>query len=118
MKMRQPGFSGPSGTGTGWLRQPASSHRARPDGAKIPRLQGQRGRAMARLNPDSTCRDALFVSDIQPSDTLTADALTKAIRRAVRQFGALGCASRMAQEFGDHPDTAVERMRWIRQLAA
>jgi hypothetical protein len=24
----------------------------------------------------------------------------------------------MAQEFGDHPDVAAERMRWARQLAA
>jgi hypothetical protein len=24
----------------------------------------------------------------------------------------------MAQEFGDHPDAAAERMRWICQLAA
>jgi len=24
----------------------------------------------------------------------------------------------MAQEFGDHPDAAAERMRWARQLAA
>jgi hypothetical protein len=36
----------------------------------------------------------------------------------VRRFGIDGCASRMAQEFGDHPDPAAERMRWIRQLAA
>jgi hypothetical protein len=24
----------------------------------------------------------------------------------------------VAQEFGDHPDTAVTRMRWARELAA
>ena len=36
----------------------------------------------------------------------------------MRQFGIRGCVSRMAQEFGDHPDAAAERMRWIRQLAA
>jgi hypothetical protein len=23
----------------------------------------------------------------------------------------------MAQEFGDHPDAAASRMRWVRQLA-
>jgi hypothetical protein len=37
-------------------------------------------------------------------------------RRTVRQFGRRGCAGRMAQEFGDHPETAVERMNWVRQL--
>jgi hypothetical protein len=25
---------------------------------------------------------------------------------------------RMAQEFGDHPDTTYRRMRWVRQLIA
>jgi hypothetical protein len=30
---------------------------------------------------------------------------------------ASGCAGRMAQEFGDHPDAAPSRMRWARQLA-
>jgi hypothetical protein len=34
----------------------------------------------------------------------------------VRQFGIAGCAARMAQEFGDHPEAAASRMRWIRQL--
>lgn len=28
-----------------------------------------------------------------------------------------GCAGRMAQEFGDHPDAAASRMSWVRQLA-
>ncbi|HYZ57779.1 MAG TPA: hypothetical protein VE733_30350, partial [Streptosporangiaceae bacterium] len=26
------------------------------------------------------------------------------------------CASHMAQEFGDHPETAAHRMRWVRQV--
>jgi hypothetical protein len=30
----------------------------------------------------------------------------------VREFGSRGCAARMAQEFGDHPEVAVTRMRW------
>jgi hypothetical protein len=30
---------------------------------------------------------------------------------------ASGCAGRMAQEFGDHPDAAASRMRRVRQLA-
>ena len=41
-----------------------------------------------------------------------------AISRAVQQLGAGGCAGRMAQEFGDHPDAAARRMRWVRQLIA
>jgi hypothetical protein len=61
--------------------------------------------------------EALFASGLQRSDNLTASALTEVISRTVRQLGIGGCASRMAQEFGDHPEAAVERMRWVRQLA-
>jgi hypothetical protein len=62
--------------------------------------------------------EALFSSWLQPSDAPTADMVATAISRAVRQFGIRGCASRMAQEFGDHPDTSAKRMRWARQLIA
>jgi hypothetical protein len=61
---------------------------------------------------------ALFCSGLQPSDALTAGTVTTAIRDAVQQFGIGGCAGRMAQEFGDHPDAAASRMRWVRQLLA
>jgi hypothetical protein len=36
---------------------------------------------------------------------------------AVRAFGSQGCAERVAQEFGDHPEAAAARMRWARALA-
>jgi hypothetical protein len=61
---------------------------------------------------------ALFSSGLQPSDTPTAYMVATAISRAVQQFGIRGCAGRMAQEFGDHPDAAARRMRWVRQLIA
>ena len=61
---------------------------------------------------------ALFCSGLQPSDAPTADMVTAAISRAVQQFGIGGCAGQMAQEFGDHPDAAASRMRWVRQLIA
>jgi hypothetical protein len=63
-------------------------------------------------------REALFVSALQPSDAPTADTITGAIRSAMHRFGPRGCAARMAQEFGDHPEGAAARMRWARQLAA
>ena len=63
-------------------------------------------------------REALFASWLQPSDAPTADTVAEAISRAVRQFGIQGCAGRMAQEFGDHPEAAAERMCWVRQFAA
>ena len=61
---------------------------------------------------------ALFSSALQPSDAPTSDMVATAISRAVQQFGIGGCAGRMAQEFGDHPDAAASRMRWVRQLIA
>jgi len=71
---------------------------------------------MTRLNiEDARCR-ALFASRLQQSDALTAETVAKAIRATVRQFGLRGCAGLMAQEFGDHPEAAAERMRWARQL--
>ena len=61
---------------------------------------------------------ALFSSGLQPSDAPTAGMVATAISRAVQQFGVGGCAGQMAQDFGDHPDAAARRMRWVRQLIA
>jgi hypothetical protein len=33
-------------------------------------------------------------------------------------FGIQGCAARVAQAYGDHPETAVLRMRWARATVA
>jgi hypothetical protein len=71
---------------------------------------------MIRLNlADARCA-ALFVSGLQRSDAPTGDAIDEAVRRAVRRFGVRGCEGRMAQEFGDHPEAATDRMRWVREL--
>jgi hypothetical protein len=61
-------------------------------------------------------RAALFASWLQRSDAPDAAMAAQAITASVRRFGIQGCVSRMAQEFGDHPDAAAERMRWICQL--
>ncbi len=71
---------------------------------------------MARLNVNNARCEALFVSGLQRSDAPTPEALAEVISRTVRQFGIAGCVSRMAQEFGDHPEAAAIRMRWVRQL--
>ena len=71
---------------------------------------------MTRLNVNDARCEALFASGLQRSDAPTPEELAKVISRTVRQFGIAGCLSRMAQEFGDHPEAAVSRMRWIRQL--
>jgi hypothetical protein len=71
---------------------------------------------MHHLNINAVRSEALFVSPLQRSDQPSAAQIRDAITRAVRQFGCRGCAARMAQEFGDHPETAVLRMRWTRQV--
>jgi hypothetical protein len=60
--------------------------------------------------------DALFVSVLQGSDQPDAGQIREAIATAVRAYGGQGCAQRVAQEFGDHPETAVARMRWARAV--
>jgi hypothetical protein len=72
--------------------------------------------AMTWLTVTDVRCEALFASALQPSDSPTAAMVAEAISWTLRQFGAGGCAGRMAQEFGDHPDAAARRMRWIRQL--
>jgi hypothetical protein len=64
---------------------------------------------------DAPCR-ALFASSLQRSDAPGADVVAEAIRVTVQQLGADGCTGRMAQEFGDHPEAAAARMRWVRSL--
>jgi hypothetical protein len=73
---------------------------------------------VTQLDQDGVRCQALFSSTLQPSDAPTADMVASAISRAVQQFGIGGCACRMAQEFGDHPDAAATRMRWVRRLIA
>jgi hypothetical protein len=61
--------------------------------------------------------DALFASVLQRSDNPSAGQVRKAIAAAMRAYGGSGCVQRVAQEFGDHPEAAVNRMRWARAVA-
>jgi hypothetical protein len=61
--------------------------------------------------------DALFVSVLQGSDKPDAGQVRDAIAAVVHAYGGGGCAQRVAQEFGDHPETAAVRMRWARAVA-
>lgn len=72
---------------------------------------------MAYLGMDAVPADAVFVSDLQRSDEPSAGQVRRAATTAIRMFGYPGCAGRVAQEFGDHPETAVTRMRWARAVA-
>jgi len=60
--------------------------------------------------------DALFVSVLQRSDAPGSAQIRHAIASAIAAFGCIGCAERVAQEFGDHPETAAARMRWARAV--
>jgi hypothetical protein len=62
--------------------------------------------------------DALFASALQPSDPLSVSRIRQAIAVALDTYGGAGCAGRVAQEFGDHPETAAGRMRWARASVA
>ena len=62
--------------------------------------------------------DALFVSALQRSDDPSAGQIRQAIAAAIGAFDYSGCVGRVAQEFGDHPETAAARMRWARTMAA
>jgi hypothetical protein len=73
-------------------------------------------RAPARPNGDDAQCQALFASTLQPSDAPGADVVAEAISVTVQQLGTDGCTGRMAQEFGDHPEAATERMHWARSL--
>jgi hypothetical protein len=67
---------------------------------------------------DHARAEALFVSAVQPSDAVTAGEIRAAVCQAVRRHGSRGCAALVAYEFGEHPDTAVARMRWARAAVA
>jgi hypothetical protein len=74
--------------------------------------------APARLDVDDDSQyQAVFASDLQPFDALSADVVVEAISFTVHQLGTDGCTGGpMAQECGDYPEAATERMRWARSL--
>ena len=69
---------------------------------------------MYRPRTSAVWADALFVSMLQRCDGPSAGQVRQAGAAAMRAYGSRGCAERVAQEFGDHPETAVTRMRWAR----
>ena len=116
---------GPSGSGTSTLlnvivgRDRPTSGTVTVAGKRIDRLSETsmaRLRAPARLNVDDAQCYALFASSLQRSDAPGAGIVAEAIRVTLQQLGTDGCTCRMAQEFGDHPEAATERMPWVRSL--
>ena len=72
----------------------------------------------AVLDIGVTRADALFASALQRSDEPSAGQVRQAIAEAIGGLGDLGCAGRVAQAFGEDPETAVARMRWARASVA
>ena len=70
------------------------------------------------LSRSAARADALFASTLQRSDDPSPVQVKQAIAAATLAFGDLGCAARVAQEYGEHPDTAAGRMRWARTAVA
>lgn len=62
--------------------------------------------------------EAVFASDLQPSQCPSAADVTAAVKAMVAKLRTRGCAACVAAEYGDHPDTATARMVWARDLVA
>ncbi|XVV10460.1 hypothetical protein ACQP2X_37295 [Actinoplanes sp. CA-131856] len=59
--------------------------------------------------------EALFVSDLQPSQCPSQAAVERAVTAMLLLHGSDGCAAEVAMEFGDHPEIAVPRMHWVHE---
>lgn len=67
---------------------------------------------MSVTSVDHLIAEAIFASDLQPSQHPDIDALATAAAQTLQQYGCTGCAALVAAEFGEHPDVAVARMQW------
>jgi len=72
---------------------------------------------MVAISRAARC-EALFVSDLQPSQHAAPRVVRAAIKRSLADIGIASCAGRVAQEFGDHPEPSAARMRWARREVA
>ena len=63
---------------------------------------------------DDIRTEALFASHVQRSQDPTAELIRAAVDDTVDRLGEARCAELVAEEFGEHPDCALGRMRWAR----
>jgi hypothetical protein len=61
--------------------------------------------------------EALFVSHLQRSQQPTPESIRAVVLDTVGRLGEARCAELVAEEFGEHPDCALGRMRWARTAA-
>ncbi|MEU8820364.1 hypothetical protein [Actinoplanes sp. NPDC048796] len=69
-------------------------------------------RPAVRTTFDTARAEALFASRLQPSDQPSAEQARAAITVTLRALGIRGCAARLAEESGEHPEAAARRMSW------
>jgi hypothetical protein len=62
--------------------------------------------------------EALFISDLQPSDCPSQNAIEQTVTAMLLCYGSDGCAAEFAAQCGDHPDAAMRRMSWARSELA
>ncbi len=74
--------------------------------------------APSDLSISAARAEALFASALQRSDEPSAWQVEQAVAAALGAFGELGCAARVAQAYGERPETAVTRMRWAHTAVA
>lgn len=72
---------------------------------------------MSSLSSTSRC-EALFASDLQSSEHPEPTEVRATIQQVLRTLGEQRCVELMAQEYGDHPETAPARMRWARAVVS
>jgi hypothetical protein len=68
--------------------------------------------ARSDLSINAVRAGALFASPLQRSDEPSARQVRRAIATAIGVHGVRGCAARVAQAYGEHPETALIPMRW------
>ncbi|MER7007203.1 hypothetical protein ABT297_29770 [Dactylosporangium sp. NPDC000555] len=59
---------------------------------------------------------ALFVSDAPKSRDLDDATIRETVDRTLERLGPDECYARAAEEFGDHPELALGRIQWAREL--
>lgn len=69
------------------------------------------------LNLTIARAEALFASTLSSCEPHDRDELKAAIAAAVQDYGVRGCATVMAEAFGDHPVAAAQRMKWALSAA-
>jgi hypothetical protein len=70
------------------------------------------------LSMSAARADALFASALQRSDEPSQRQVRQAVATSLGAYGPQGCVARVAQAYGDYPETAVSRMRWARTAIA